>query len=181
MVKSGNCSLGKKIVKIPKNLSEEETLEKIKLVVDRIAPKYSFSGYDINDIKQEAYIICFDALNRYDECRPLENFLSVNLSNRLKNFIRDNYCKSSNEDKRKIVCPLPLPSNDISSDDSMPVEDKIFISEIKEKIEQHLPAHLRMTYLKYMSNVSVAKHKKEELLNFIKSVVLKENINNEEG
>ena len=36
-------------------------------------------------------MICMDALNRYDQKRPLENFLSVNLSNRLKNFIRDNH------------------------------------------------------------------------------------------
>ena len=72
---------------IPKNMTREEVLDKINLVVNRISPKYTFHGYDLDDIKQEAFMICMDALNRYDQKRPLENFLSVNLSNRLKNFI----------------------------------------------------------------------------------------------
>ena len=76
---------------IPKNMTKEEVLDKIKLVVDRISPKYTFHGYDVDDIKQEAFMICMDALDRYDQKRPLENFLSVNLSNRLKNFVRDNH------------------------------------------------------------------------------------------
>ena len=72
-------------------MTDEQVLETMDLVINRIAPRYTFYGYAVNDIKQESYIICIEALERYDEKRPLENFLSVNLSNRLKNFIRDNY------------------------------------------------------------------------------------------
>jgi RNA polymerase sigma factor (sigma-70 family) len=159
------------IMKIPKNMSEEETLEKINLVVNRIAPKYSFSGYDVNDIKQEAFIICLDALNRYDQKRPLENFLAVNLSNRLKNFIRDNYCKSSDTDKKKVMCPSPMPTQDIAVDTDNTIEDKIFQSEMKELIEQKLPANLRMTYLKFINNVSITKPKREELINTLRDIL----------
>lgn len=95
-------------MKIPKNLKEDEVLDKIELVINRIAPKYTFHGYDLNDIKQEAFIICYEALERYDQKRPLENFLSVNLSNRLKNFIRDNNFTKSSEDKRKVLSPKQL-------------------------------------------------------------------------
>ena len=84
-------------MKIPSNLTEQETVKKIHSVIDKIAPRYVFSGYDIDDIKQESFIICMDALSRYDEKRPLENFLSVHLSNRLKNFIRDNFANSQDE------------------------------------------------------------------------------------
>ena len=49
---------------IPKNMTKEEVLDKIKLVVDRISPKYTFHGYDVDDIKQEAFMICMDALDR---------------------------------------------------------------------------------------------------------------------
>ena len=74
-------------MKIPKNLKEDEVLDKIELVINRIAPKYTFHGYDLNDIKQEAFIICYEALERYDQKRPLENFLSVNLSIDLKTLL----------------------------------------------------------------------------------------------
>jgi DNA-directed RNA polymerase specialized sigma24 family protein len=72
-------------------MTEQQVIDQIKIVVNRIAPKYTFNTYDVDDIKQEAFIICMDALERYDNKRPLENFLSVHLSNRLKNFVRDNY------------------------------------------------------------------------------------------
>ena len=54
---------------IPKNMTKEEVLEKIDLVVNRISPKYTFHGYDVDDIKQEAFMICMDALDRYDQKR----------------------------------------------------------------------------------------------------------------
>lgn len=166
-------------MKIPKNMTEEETLEKIELVVNRIAPKYSFSGYDVNDIKQEAYIICIDALDRYDQKRPLENFLSVNLSNRLKNFIRDNYCRSSDTDKKKVMCPSPLPTQDIAVDTQESLDDKIYKLEMMEIIEQKLPSNLRMHYLKFINGVSITKARKEELLSKLKEI-LKGEIENEE-
>ena len=96
-------------MKIPKGLSEEETIDKINLVVQRISPRYTFASYDVDDIKQEAFIICYNALERYDpKVGPLENFLSINLSNRLKNFIRDNHYKKDDEQKKKIMSPSPL-------------------------------------------------------------------------
>ena len=89
-------------------MTKEEVLEKIDLVVNRISPKYTFHGYDVDDIKQEAFMICMDALDRYDQKRPLENFLSVNLSNRLKNFVRDNHYIGQDENKRNVLCPKQL-------------------------------------------------------------------------
>ena len=85
-------------MKIPSNMTDEQVLETMELVINRIAPRYTFYGYTVSDIKQESYIICIEALERYDEKRPLENFLSVNLSNRLKNFIRDNYFIAESND-----------------------------------------------------------------------------------
>ena len=65
-------------MKIPKGMTEREVVDQIEVVCNRIAPKYTFYGYTAEDLKQEAFIICMEALNRYDEKRPLENFLSVN-------------------------------------------------------------------------------------------------------
>ena len=67
-------------MKVPPNMTEEEVLRVMNKVIDKTAAKYTFYGYTVDDIKQESYIICIDALKRYDNKRPLENFLSVNLS-----------------------------------------------------------------------------------------------------
>ena len=80
---------------IPEGMDEQDVLDIIETICNRISPKYTFYGYTVDDIKQESFIICVEALNRYDGIRPLENFLSVNLSNRLKTFMRDNYFMSS--------------------------------------------------------------------------------------
>ena len=47
-------------MKIPKNMTEAQVLSSIDAIVNRIAHKYTFYGYDVEDIKQEAFIICFD-------------------------------------------------------------------------------------------------------------------------
>ncbi len=95
-------------MRIPKNMTEDQVMTSIEKVIKRISPKYTFYGYTLDDIKQESFLICMDALNRYDEKRPLENFLSVNLSNRLKNFVRDNHFLAEEEDKAKIAQPGQL-------------------------------------------------------------------------
>ena len=97
-----------------------------------------------------------------------------NLSNRLKNFIRDNYCKSSDTDKKKVMCPSPMPTQDIAIDNDLTVEDKIFHSQMTEIIEEKLPASLRMTYLKFINNVSITKAKKEELIETLRTILQEE-------
>ena len=91
---------------VPSNMTEQEVIDQIQIVVDRIAPKYTFYGYQRTDLIQEAFIICMEALPRYDETRPLENFLSVHLSNRLKNFVRDNYFQADENEKEKQLDPM---------------------------------------------------------------------------
>ncbi len=99
---------------IPSNLTKEQVVDTIQVVVGRIAPKYTFYGYLVDDLKQEAFIICMEALPRYDEARPLENFLSVHLSNRLKNFVRDNHFTKDEDEKAKYHLSLECLSNNDS-------------------------------------------------------------------
>lgn len=162
-------------MKIPSNLTEKETLDKINLVISKISPKYTFSGYDIDDIKQEAFIICMDALERYDEQRPLENFLSVHLSNRLKNFIRDNFYVKNDEEKKKVLMPVPITHDQVVYDIIDSPDLTIMLEELKDTIDSKIPASMRMDYLKILNNVYVPKSRKEEILSFIKDLL------NEEG
>ena len=167
-------------MKIPKGMTEQEVIEQIEKVCNRISPKYTFYGYTVDDIKQEAFIICMEALHRYDEARPLENFLSVNLSNRLKNFVRDNYFISeSNEDRIKVLQPAQLDYEDSIVDEYRRsreefsyslTEEKIDNEELNSFIDINLPASMRMDYLKMLENVYIPKSRKTEIIEKIQEL-----------
>jgi DNA-directed RNA polymerase specialized sigma24 family protein len=161
-------------MKIPPNMTLKQVMVSISTVVDRISPKYTFNGYEVDDIKQEAFIICVDALERYDHNRPLENFLSVHLSNRLKNFVRDNFYTKNEDDKKKILSPKQLSYEDYVPDYENNGDDFIDASDIKKIIDSHLPSYLRADYLKIISDVYVPKKRREEIVAIIQDI-LKDN------
>lgn len=159
-------------MKVPKNMTEEQVIAQITLVVDRISPKYTFNGYELNDIKQEAFIMCIEALDRYDAKRPLENFLSVHLSNRLKNFVRDNfYTKKDDENKKNIISPKSLSPEDCPTVTYEHIDDYIDTGEIQKIIDKFLLPSFRADYLKIINNVYVPKKRREEVINHIKQLV----------
>lgn len=162
-------------MKIPKNLSKEDVIKQIHIVVNRIAPKYIFNGYEVDDIKQEAFIICMDALERYDESRPLENFLSVHLSNRLKNFVRDNFYTKHEEDKKKILSPKSLSYEDYVPEDSYDSDVRIDAKDIQKIIDKYLPSDYRADYLKIISDVYVPKKRRDEVILKIKELLVEHN------
>lgn len=165
-------------MKIPKNMTRDQVIEQINIVVNRIAPKYTFGTYGVDDIKQEAFIICMDALTRYDQKRPLENFLSVHLSNRLKNFVRDNYYTKDEEEKKRVLKPKYISKEDIIYYDHN-YDNKLEASNLKQIIDTHLPSEYRADYLKMINDVYIPKKKREELLSLIKHIL--ETYTNEEG
>lgn len=154
-------------------MKEEEVIDVIENVINKIAPKYTFKDYDLDDIKQESFIICIDALNRYDGKRPLENFLSVHLSNRLKNFIRDNHYVKDNIHKKKIKAPQYIVDDNYINTD-YDLESEIINKEIFDKIDAELPANLREDYLKILNNISITKQRKEKLFDTIKRILTDE-------
>ena len=158
-------------MKIPKNLSREEVIHQIHTVVNRIAPKYTFTGYEIDDIKQEAFIICMDALERYDESRPLENFLSVHLSNRLKNFVRDNFHTKHEQDKKKVLVPKSLNDADSIIDGESDCDVSIDARAMQKIIDKYLPSDLRADYLKIISDVYVPKKTRNNIIEKIKELL----------
>lgn len=164
--------MDKNSMKIPEGMSKEEVIDKINLVTKRISPRYTFSGYDLDDIKQEAFIICYNALERYNpNIGPLENFLSINLSNRLKNFIRDNHYRND-DDKKKVMNPSSLIYDYI--DENEHSQRDIYLKEISHIIDEKLPTHYRSDYLKILAGISVNKKRKLEVMEKIYEI-LKEN------
>jgi len=169
---------------IPKGMTEQEVVDTITLVCNRISPRYTFYGYTIDDIKQESFIICMEALHRYDEDRPLENFLSVNLSNRLKNFVRDNHFVSgSDEDRVKVLQPAQLDYEGTIIDSKKKYSisyNDIDNKNIVDLVNKYLPAQVRMDYLKIINDVYVTKQRREEIIDMI-TEILEEHGYHEEG
>ena len=171
-------------MKLPKGMTEQQVIDQINIVCNRISPRYTFYGYTVDDIKQESFIICMEALNRYDGIRPLENFLSVNLSNRLKNFVRDNnFISNENTERQKVYQPAQLEYEDYIVDE----ENKLSISydhiqkeEMVDAINKYLPANMRMDYLKMINDVYITKQRREEITNIIIDI-LQEHGYHEEG
>lgn len=169
-------------MRIPTGMTEQQVINQIQIVCDRIAPKYTFYGYTKEDILQESFIICIEALNRYEEGRPLENFLSVNLSNRLKTFMRDNYfIGNSNEARKKLAQPSQLEYEDKIIDQyEENGYDELDIKDMASAIDKYIPASLRMDYLKIINDIYIAKQRREEIIDIIKSI-LQEHGYNENG
>ena len=160
-------------MKVPKGMTEQQVVDQIMIVVNRIAPRYIFYGYTVDDLKQEAFIICMDALHRYDSTRKLENFLSVNLSNRLKNFVRDNHFTTNDSPQRiNILKPAQLENED-SLEETF-VDDEGYNVDTKNMIgiiNRDLPPSMRMDYLKMMSDVYVSLNRKQDIKEIIKSIL----------
>ena len=161
-------------MRIPPNMTEKEVLDTLELVVNRIAPRYTFYCYDVYDIKQESYIICIEALERYDGIRPLENFLSVNLSNRLKNFVRDNhFIADANNDRIKVLQPAQLDYEEylIDEEDETEIENNIDYNHYTSFIDRFLPASMRMDYLKLINNIYLPKNRKQDVVDKIVEII----------
>lgn len=158
-------------MKIPKNMTQQEVIDQINVVVNRISARYIFHGYEVEDIKQEAFIICMDAMERYDPSRPLENFLSVHLSNRLKNFVRDNYYTKDQEDKKKVIKPSSLSYEDTVPLYTNDIDDNIDAANFQQIIDLKLPSEYRADYLKIINDVYVPKKRREEVISIIKDLL----------
>ena len=160
-------------MKIPKGMTEEEVVNQMKTVINRMASRYTFYGYTADDIKQESFIICMDAMDRYDETRSLENFLAVNLSNRLKNFVRDNHYTTSDDAGRiNVIQPAQLDNeNSLCCDEEMYDYNDIDYGDMVSIINRELSASMRMDYLKMINNVYIAKPRREEIKSTIVSIL----------
>lgn len=160
---------------VPKGFTEQQVITCIQGVVNRIAPGYVFYGYTVEDMRQEAFIICMEALPRYDGIRPLENFLSVHLSNRMKNFVRDNHFTGDvDQDRIKVYQPAQLDHENALVDNHQKYnvdEEKIDYREMQKIIDKHLPASYRFDYLKMVNDVYITKQRREEIAEVIVEIL----------
>ena len=118
-----------------------------------------------------------EALERYDERKPLENFLFVHIANRLKNFKRDNYFRQDEgkaekvqNRKKNLLEPANLENFSVAH------EGKDFLSKISDAemldlIKRRIPADMRADYLRMCAGVSISKNRKLEIESIIRGIV----------
>lgn len=149
----------------------QDQMDIINSVINNISKKYVFYGYELEDIKQESFIICMEGLKRWDRERPLQNFLSVHLSNRLKNFVRDNHFLGSPEEnaKAKIRKPAQLDYEDNTLFSE--TKDDFDIKEMSERIDANIPSSMRLDYLKMMHGVSIQTARKQEIMEKVRQIL----------
>jgi len=158
-------------------MTQEQVVSTIITVSNRLASKYTFPNYDVGDIEQEAFIIGMEAMNRYDGVRPLENFLSIHIKNRLKNFKRDHYyrpdegkARQIQNDKKKLL--------DASSIDNIKYlvtncecSENLEERELYEYIDIHLPANMRSDFLRFKNDQPLTKTKKANLIAQLREIL----------
>lgn len=111
-------------MRIPKGYTQEQVLEIIDRVVNKLGPSFAFAHFDADDIKQEGRIIAIEVLEKdsYDPSRPLENFLYSHIRNRLINLKRDKFVR---HEPPCTTCPFYDPHNLKSSNQCSEFSDKL--------------------------------------------------------
>lgn len=172
-------------MKIPKGMTESEVLEVVNRICDRYAYKFKFGYFEPDDIRQEAFIIAIDALERYDESRPLENFLAVHVKNRLNNFKRDRYYRQHkkldenidqlNNSKKFLMDTLDISNIRDEKEGNMRLDDdfieKIANEELLEIIDEHLDVSFRSDYLRVKDGTYVPKPRREQIMEEITEIL----------
>lgn len=102
----------------------DEAYPIIKYIADIRRKNGAFAYFTNDDISQEVWAMCLDALERYDaSIGPLENYLVSHVSNRLKNLKRDKYFRPGSDVatsgyahvRINLVNALPLDGGDVDS------------------------------------------------------------------
>ena len=170
-------------MKLPEGLNEDFVSATIMKIAKRLAPKYVFSGYDVEDIEQEAFLIGIAGLDKYDTSRPLENFMYTHINNRLKTFKRDNYyrldygteAQKIQDRKKRLLEPVSIEAvYTIYSTDQ--TTNNAQMKEVLDLIDQKLPSHLRRDYLKLKSNSSLPKSRKAHIIQVIEQIINGEDV-----
>ena len=61
-------------MKIPDNHNEQEVIDIIDGIANRLCYKFKFGYHSPEDMKQQARLFAWEGLDKYDGKRPLENF-----------------------------------------------------------------------------------------------------------
>ena len=181
-------------MKIPDNHSEQEVIDIIDGIANRLCYKFKFGYHSPDDMKQQARLFEWEGLEKYDGKRPLENFLWTHVRNRLYNFKRNNYSRlekpcdtceffikkkcTAFEDQEE--CNLYkgwLDRNNAKKnlmhsvsveydqkDKDMPSLSTLFAKEVLDLLDEELHVRFREDWIRFINNLKLSKNRKDRLL-----------------
>lgn len=176
-------------------MNQETVLIVIQKISKRLSRKFTFGFNDQEDIEQDVYIYSIEALEHYDPSRPLENYLTVYVSNRLKNEKRNKYhridyvCSScGNTDNGCSVCQKYHRRNNAKKSLMEPLdisqirgifekavsyytENETEVKEILELIDANLESSYREDYLKMRSGVKISNFRRRAIIKRINEII----------
>jgi hypothetical protein len=193
----------KKPMRIPKGYTEQQIVNIITDIGNKIAPNFTFGYYDKDDIKQEIFIFGLEALKRFKPDKgELSSFLSKHIKNRLLNLKRDkvarhsndipcNDCESKTDDcdrdscsifyewvrrnaiKRSLMQPAHL-GIDLEEYVGIYLDKKMEIDDLIAKIDMMIPAKYREDYCRYVEGCKMSSIKKQNIISLIKNILEQE-------
>lgn len=181
-------------MRLPDFITEDEFLIAFENVIKKIARKFTFNVYDVDDIHQEAFIIAAEGVFNFNPVYnvPLESFLYTHLYNRLINFKRNNYlrkennCKECREINRLCVrceqreklnytkkCILEPANLDSLSHPTFinDYDKKIDNAIILEEIIKRLPSNMVEDFYKIRDGVRINNKKKKRIIEIIEEIM----------
>jgi len=163
-----------------------EMMETINKVIAIQAPCYKVVGFDLDDIKQESFIICMKILEKWDGVRPLENYLSFSLSNKLKTLVRDKHKLQGGfaDINYKIMSALDIDNIDWDNESSLISDDTtqqdMEYKDLIGKIDEYLPISLRRDYLLMKDGVHINRGRQKKIREYITMLIKELNGNGDD-
>jgi DNA-directed RNA polymerase specialized sigma24 family protein len=168
------------------NRPTDEQMKTIAKVIERLAPQFVFAYYDVDDIRQEAYIAALNGMAKYDPEQPLENFMAVHIRNRLINLKRDKFFRleqpldgelvaewrNRNEVKRNIMCPVDIHAvGEEHLLDSAEFLADLAYAELVAAIRAALPGDIRNDFARMCDGVRLSRERREAVQAAVKGVM----------
>ncbi len=162
----------------------QQILSEANPIIERLAKSRSSNGsfayYEKQDVYQEIWCMCLEAMDRYDPTiGPIENYLVRHVTNRLKNLKRDKYFRPGSDiptsglarTRMNLVNALPLDGGDIADGGTLLCSTPISVDPIEYMlydetliyIRQQLPIHLCESFEELIGGNKVRSPLVEEL------------------
>jgi hypothetical protein len=153
-------------------MPKPEELKQITTVAEKLAEYYTFPGFDVDDIKQEALLVGISVFDKFDSTTgKLEDFLFITIKNALLNLkIKHYYNPRSKTDYSKLRKSCIRSCQIMDEHEYVHPFEDLETKEIVELIDRYIHPHLKKDYMKIREGMSVGKLRRDKILTEVKRI-----------
>jgi len=141
----------------------EGSFELIMSIAESLSQAYSSNSLEKDDLQQEIFLFCVNAIPRYDGRVPLENFLRHHARNRLLNLIRYN--------KRRKVIFETVDVDTLKEVLCYKTHDTVESEEIFQILEEELTIQERKILMKMLDGIPVVSSRKNHVREKVREII----------